>query len=220
MSRFLVTAVLAAFVLAIFSGCVAKGKYDEEARALQQVRQDKAATDGALADCSKKLTFCEKAAAEIAVAAVANGQKALFFERLALVLKAETEVEALELANLAGKMTIRMKDDVLFESGSAKIHKAGEQKLAKISEALKQIPDKYFLVEGHTDNVPLKKGSAYADNWDLSWYRAKSVVDVLIKNGVPKASLGAAGLGDNQPMVPNDTDANKAKNRRIEIEIY
>jgi chemotaxis protein MotB len=75
------------------------------------------------------------------------------------------------------------------------------------------------MVEGHTDNVPFKRGDL-ADNWDLSVKRATAVVRILQdKYGLNPSMMTAAGRGEYQPLGPNDTAEGKAANRRTRIVI-
>ena len=202
---------------ALVSGCVAKGKYDDELKAYDKLKAD---SDQALADCGKKLLVCEAIAVDLGKKLIVTEQKAKYLEVIAIGLKAETEIEALEILYLADRITLRLKESVLFDSGSAVVHAKGKEILKKVAGVLKGINDRLFMIEGHTDNVPVGAKSAFKDNWDLSWYRAKDVLEILGKNGVDLGKMGASGFASYQPVAPNATDANKAKNRRIEIEIF
>jgi chemotaxis protein MotB len=104
-----------------------------------------------------------------------------------------------------------------FHSGSAKIKKEGTQILNKIAKILKT--SKYrLLVEGHTDDLPVVKGSEYESNWELSAARASQVVRYLIQvHGFPSKRLTAVAHADQRPLVPNTNEKNRAINRRIEI---
>jgi len=74
------------------------------------------------------------------------------------------------------------------------------------------------MVEGHTDNVPISRKSQYMnDNWDLSVLRATSIVKILTNAGVSTGQVTATGKGEYSPVVENDSDENKQKNRRTEI---
>ena len=76
------------------------------------------------------------------------------------------------------------------------------------------------MVEGHTDNVPLKGSGVIMDNWDLSVKRATSVVRLLQKEyGMDPAKMAAAGRGEYQPITDNDTAEGRAANRRTRIVI-
>ena len=77
-----------------------------------------------------------------------------------------------------------------------------------------------ITVSGHTDNVPLKFGSNFRDNWDLAAARASSVVQEMESTGVINADrMQAVSFGEAKPIKSNDTSEGRSKNRRIEIEI-
>lgn len=80
-----------------------------------------------------------------------------------------------------GKVYVAMSDKLLFESGSARLDKRGEEALGKLAEVLNKQTDIDVFIEGHTDNKPYNTVQ-FKDNWDLSVIRATSVVRILIKN--------------------------------------
>lgn len=111
-----------------------------------------------------------------------------------------------------GKIYVSLSQNLLFPSGSDRVNAEGRRALAQLARALNQNPDVEIMVEGHTDT----DGSA-ARNWDLSVQRATSVVKVLTANGVDPQRVIASGRAFYLPVAPNDTETNKAKNRRTEI---
>jgi chemotaxis protein MotB len=113
-------------------------------------------------------------------------------------------------------MTVQLKDKILFASGSARVGKEGQEALTKIADALKTVQGRIVRVEGHTDDVPTG-GGQFPTNWELSLARAMAVVRSLQDAGVDPTMLSAAGYGQYQPLVPNDTPEHKSQNRRIEI---
>ena len=86
-----------------------------------------------------------------------------------------------------------------------------------MADAFKELQGKNVIVTGYTDDVPVGKGGAFKDNWDLSSARAAAVVRYLQGRGLDPRMLGAAGFSEYRPVVPNDSAANKSLNRRIEI---
>jgi len=102
-----------------------------------------------------------------------------------------------------------------FPPGKAELLESSLQYLDAIIPALKR-PDFRIVVEGHTDNVPINT-LAYRSNWELSAARAASFVSYLEAHGVDSKHLAVHGYGPNHPIAPNDTDENRARNRRIEI---
>ncbi len=79
------------------------------------------------------------------------------------------------------------------------------------------ISDREIRVEGHTDNVPVRSGAAYRDNWDLSSLRASTVVQVLVGAGVDPLNIATVGYGEHRPVTSNDEAEGRAGNRRTEI---
>lgn len=186
-------------------------------------------------DLSQQKTAAEKQASDMAeMAAQLKAQKdALQAEKDALVkaaaekqaqydslvgdLKKEVSEGNLKITQYKNMLTVDVADKILFDSGKAAIKADGKAVLQKVGEALAK-SDKYIRVVGHTDNVPLSANAAYASNWDLSAARATTVVRFLQEQAkLDPQRLMAAGRGEYAPVAPNDTPANKQKNRRIEI---
>lgn len=104
-----------------------------------------------------------------------------------------------------------------FQPGSAKIRREGIQILDKIAEILKKTNYR-LLVEGHTDDLPVSTGAGFESNWELAGSRASQVVRYLIKvHNVPPRRLAAMSYADQRPLVPNVSEENRNRNRRIEI---
>lgn len=105
----------------------------------------------------------------------------------------------------------------LFNQGEAALEPAAVKTLGEVAEVLRD-GDQAIEVDGHTDDVPIKT-AIYPSNWELSSARASSVVRLFIDHGVKSERLSAVGLADNQPVVPNDSPENRAKNRRVTVTI-
>lgn len=117
-----------------------------------------------------------------------------------------------------GKVYVSLAEQLLFRSGSVEVDSKGVSALQQLAKALKDQKDIHVMVEGHTDNVPVSKKSAYMqDNWDLSVMRATSITKILTKGGVSPDQITASGKGEFSPLVPNTSAENKQKNRRTEI---
>jgi chemotaxis protein MotB len=118
-----------------------------------------------------------------------------------------------------GVVYIDISDKMLFNSGSYNITERASQILGKVATVLKNQRNIEFMVEGHTDNVPFKRGDLI-DNWDLSVKRATAVVRVLqLKYGLNPAMMTAAGRSEYQPLASNDSSDGRAANRRTRIVI-
>ena len=122
----------------------------------------------------------------------------------------------LEVLFRNGQMVLKLPSGILFPSGSAKLSEAGVAALAQVATALDAFKARRFVIAGHTDNKPIKT-KTFPNNWYLSTARAVSVLEFLIDAGFPPANVAAAGYGEFDPIAPNDTDANRELNRRIEI---
>lgn len=117
-----------------------------------------------------------------------------------------------------GKVYVSLAEQLLFKSGSTQVDPKGQKALQQLAGVLKDSKDINILVEGHTDNVPISKGTAgISDNWDLSVLRATSIVNILQKNGVAPDRITAAGRGEFIPVTSNTSAEGRAKNRRTEI---
>ncbi|ESU25308.1 putative flagellar motor protein MotB [Flavobacterium limnosediminis JC2902] len=116
-----------------------------------------------------------------------------------------------------GVVMISIADNLLFKSGSYEVSDRAKGVLSKVAKVINSKPDFECMVEGHTDNVPIKN-AVLLDNWDLSVKRATSIVRVLNKDlGVNPKQLIPAGRSSYIPLVENDSPANRAKNRRTRI---
>lgn len=113
-------------------------------------------------------------------------------------------------------ISVRILDSVFFNAGNAAILPKAYPILDKIVDMAKDTPY-YVNVEGHSDDMPM--GRAALSNWDLSAARAVSVVKYFINAGYNPAHISASGYGEFHPILPNITEENRAKNRRVEINI-
>ena len=135
-------------------------------------------------------------------------------------LESELSAGQIEIERLRDGLRLNVSQDVLFASGSAKLDRIGRDVLAKVADRLKDIDD-FIEVRGHTDDRPMRGALAkrFPSNWELAAARAASVVRLLEQQGVPGARLAAVSRGENDPLVPNDSVENRARNRRIEIRL-
>ena len=130
-------------------------------------------------------------------------------------LAAEIARGEIAVRDAAGASTIVILSDRLFASGSAKPEGAIEPLVLRVAEALEAIPGS-ILVTGHTDDVPIRT-ARFPSNWELSAERAASVVRLMATKLSDATRLKAEGLADSAPAAPNDSAANRARNRRVEI---
>ncbi len=149
-----------------------------------------------------------------------NGDKIIpdLVERLsAAVQGAGGEGEGAQVfANERGIVVRLLTDNVLFDRGSADVKPQMKSMLDAVAGPIREarLP---VLVEGHTDDLPTH-GGRYPSNWELSTARATAVVRYLIETDkVPATLLSAAGYAEHHPVMPNTSDAGRARNRRIDV---
>jgi chemotaxis protein MotB len=127
------------------------------------------------------------------------------------------------------RMVISLPGDVLFASGKDELKQDGQKILLQVAEVIRgdeSLASRLYQVAGHTDNQPLRRAAgSFEDNWGLSLMRARQVLVFLISPAETKGGGGAlqaerwsaAGYGDTDPVVANDSPAGRAKNRRVEL---
>ncbi|MGO2294354.1 MAG: OmpA family protein [Psychroflexus halocasei] len=125
--------------------------------------------------------------------------------------------EDIEISVEKGVVFVSISDKLLFGSGSYKITSDAKRVLGKVAKVVKDKSDFDFMVEGHTDNVPISR-ECFEDNWDLSTKRATSVVRLLQNEyNVDPKRMTAAGRSEYLPVASNDSKTGRAKNRRTRI---
>ncbi len=113
-------------------------------------------------------------------------------------------------------LVISLKEALLFNIGSAEITSEARQIILKVGQILAKLPNS-IRIEGHTCNLPINTPQ-FPSNWELSTARATNVVRFMISQvGIPAERLSAAGYGEFRPLVPNTSESNRAKNRRVDI---
>lgn len=132
------------------------------------------------------------------------------------------EMKEVDVQVLKGVVYISLADNMLYKSGSYEINDRAEETLSKIAKIITDYKDYDVLIEGNTDNVPINTAAAsmknIRNNWDLSCLRASSVVQYLQDHfGVSPKRLTAGGRGEYNPLVSNDTELGRQRNRRTQI---
>jgi len=145
--------------------------------------------------------------------------KSDFFGRVRELIKGRKEIR------VVGDRFV-FQSEVLFSLGSDELGVEGQLEMQKLAATLMEIEKSLptdinwiLQIEGHTDNLPVKKGQTYIDNWELSTKRALSVLRYLIKQGIKPSRLSASGYGSFQPIDNRNTKSARTKNRRIEMKI-
>jgi chemotaxis protein MotB len=119
-----------------------------------------------------------------------------------------------------------LESDLVFEPRSREVElsRDGQARLTAVAKAVQAVSasipadlDWVLRIEGHTDDLRLKRGSAYRNNWELSAERAITAVEYLIRQGVPGEHVSAVGRSQYDPLVPNDSEEARRQNRRLEL---
>ena len=127
------------------------------------------------------------------------------------------ELKDVDVQVLKGVVYISLADNMLYKSGSYEINDRASETLSKIAKIIKDYKDYDVLIEGNTDDVPIKRENI-RNNWDLSCLRASSVVQALQNQyGVDPKRLTAGGRGEYNPLQANTTEVGKQRNRRTQI---
>ncbi len=215
--------------LAAAAGCVTQGTFEAKEAELAacrarltetqtQVKADMEAAaqarqrlEGELAGCLANVAAAQEAAETL------KAREADLRERL----QKELADKDVEISLLKGQLSVRVLDRILFKSGSAEILPGGQDVLDKLAAALTRTTD-MIRVEGHTDDVPI--GAAlkdkYFSNWELSAARAAAVVRYFQhRHKIDAQRLEVVGFAEHRPVAPNDSAANRQRNRRVEIQL-
>lgn len=206
------------------SSCVSQARYEEaltEAKYYQRGYQDLEAYQVQL-----KAELEQARANSSTVAPTEAGFTAEIDERLAELDRVARAIGGapsdLEVKPVEGGYMLRVSDAALFDSASAELKGEGKELLLKSAKEIQSQPYGRIWVRGHTDSDPVKKPTTLAKfplgNLDLSLERAKHVASLLAnEGGLQRSKIVVAGFGPNDPLVPNTSAINKARNRRVEI---
>ncbi len=214
---------------------VARAKTNDAAIASADVERERARADIRTAEAQRATAAANAAKSQATVAmsqadmarqqAATANQRATGAEAQAAVAQASASAAMMQnaelqkqLADLQAKQTDRgmlvTLGDVLFEFGRADVKPGAEASLRKLADFLQKSPARRILIEGHTDSI----GSAAANN-TLSQRRAQAVGDALQRMGVAADRVTTVGYGKDYPIAENNTDTNRALNRRVEVYI-
>ena len=183
-----------------------KGNLDQQLQACQLelsgLRTQGAQLDQNLANALKRIKQLE---------AIAAKQREVF-NKLRTQLDALVKAGKLTVSIVRGQFTVQMSDKILFDSGRYAIKPEAEETLIELTRILAGLQGRRWQVAGHTDS-----DGTVEFNWRLSANRSRAVTLFMIENGMAAERLSFAGYGQYAPAVSNETDEDKAQNRRIEI---
>jgi chemotaxis protein MotB len=215
----------------MLASCVSKKKYDE---AMTRAAAEKSALESELATANEENEKLKSDSEELQKnlnmskeeiqglsAKIKEGNDQIAALRGAISSTFQTyDPEDITVEERNGKLYVTMANSILFDAGRDRLKKESKEMLAEFASIMNKNTGLRLMIEGHTDDDPVKIHRAkYRDNWGLSVARSLSVVRELSENGVDANRLSASGKGDTQPIASNDTDEGKEKNRRTEFVI-
>jgi chemotaxis protein MotB len=210
---------LSAWLLALpaflAAGCAStqyQAALDETANENRALREERASLKGQNRDLQSQRESLETALAE------ANARLLAEPQREAGQSYPELDAAGVGYGTRDGRMVLTIPTEITFGAGKAELSSQGKKALQAVAKMLKRdYPDGEYWIEGHTDSDPIVK-SKFASNRDLSLHRAMAVLHFLVDDAeMEDSSCVVAGWGPHRPVAANDTQANKAKNRRVEI---
>ena len=136
--------------------------------------------------------------------------------RLAQFLEPDIKAGLVAVRDEIDRSVVTIRGDGTFAPGSAALIPDREPLMGRIADALAQVSGN-VLVTGHTDSQPIARSARFPSNWHLTEERARTVRDLLVARKVAAERIRAEGRADAEPVVANDTAANRAMNRRVEI---
>jgi chemotaxis protein MotB len=192
-----------------------RGELERLGKDVDKILTERGTLSKALEDARGRLEELRKAQA------AAESRTALFrdFERR---FKPLIDAGQLRVETRRGHLVLGVSGDLLFDPSRAEVRPAGKGAMMEIAHALQTVATpagaeaKRFLVSDHVDDAPLKS-KRFRTTWELTAARAVASVEFLVSLGVPAGTLTAAGAGEFDPVVPNDSADHRARNRRLEI---
>src|SRR6266404_1324727 len=176
--------VLATSLVFAAAGCgISKDEFAAQQRDAQQnlknyqeESQKAAALEKKIADLQAQSAALQSQLGELQQEKGLLEAKSAQYQQLASSLEGQIKSGQVEISELKGRMTVKLKDRVLFSSGSSSLNREGKAALDAVADAFKGLQGKNVVVAGYTDDVPNSAKSGYTDNWDLSTARAVNVV--------------------------------------------
>jgi len=144
------------------------------------------------------------------------GELTMVRQRLSVSLRDQLRQGLVDVDMDPRGLVISLREAGVFQTGSADLSPEAQVTLLAIADSIRDVGN-LVRVEGHTDNVPIST-SVYASNWELSTARATNVIVFLVgRGGLTPDRLSAAGYAEFRPRAPNDSDAGRAQNRRVDV---
>ncbi len=137
-------------------------------------------------------------------------------QALSSSLGLKPEEQGVTIERRGPKLILTFPEQIAFDTGQADLKPSAEPILEKVGAFIQNRPEMLVEIHGHTDDRPIRT-PRYPSNWELSADRATQVAKSLIRRGINPAQVSVKGFGEHRPIVPNDSEMNRLKNRRVEI---
>jgi outer membrane protein OmpA-like peptidoglycan-associated protein len=213
--------IIAAFAAAaiVLAGCTTTDPYTGEQKTSNATQGAiigglLGAGIGALTNTSSGKQAARNALIGAGVGALAGGAVGGYMDQQEAELRQRLRAAGVSVRRVGNNIQLVMASDITFDTGAAQVKPQYYQTLAAVAEVLREYNKTYVEVSGHTDSQ-----GATDFNQRLSQDRAYSVSNVLVQNGVNGGRLIPAGFGETRPVASNATNAGRAQNRRVEIQI-
>ncbi len=138
---------------------------------------------------------------------------------LRAMLGNEEGLQGISVTRQAKHLVLAFPERIVFDPGRAQLKPTAKSILDKVASLVSAHPDLFLEVQGHTDDRPINN-KRYPSNWELSVDRATQVVKALLGLGLNPARISLKGFGEYRALYPNDSDSNRLKNRRVEIQFF
>jgi len=138
-------------------------------------------------------------------------------EDLTALLIREKGQQDVAIHRVANLVILTFPERIVFDPGQARLKSSAQTTLNKVASFIKERPNLVVEVQGHTDDRPINN-TRYPSNWELSVDRATQVAKVLIGLGVNPTQFSVKGFGEYHSLYPNDSEENRLRNRRVEIQ--
>lgn len=222
----ILTLLLALFIVLFASSSVDAQKFQSLSQAFNQalsggtgifdypspMQEDDAQAIDDIEGAKEDKKKSEQIAAQVEQLELENIQK-----KVNTYIQKENLTDKLETSLTDEGLLVRIRDNVLFDSGSADVRTKDLQTAREIADLLVMNPPRNIIISGHTDNVPINN-SKFESNWELSVMRAISFMKIVLENDKLDPSwFSTKGFGEFQPIASNDTAEGRSTNRRVEI---
>ncbi len=145
-----------------------------------------------------------------------EAQKQTFNEIKSFLVKSGVEGQVGAVLD-EGTITLRLPARILFAANSSELTPESENVINVLKDIFVQRREQSIDIRGYTDNSPIPEGARFKDAWELSALRAVTVLRFLLASGIDPERMTATGFGSLHPIMPNNNEENRAKNRRVEF---